>query len=130
MVLGIGAICPSAVREIARERHHQDRQEAEIDLVHPGSSASEEVALGVVDLARTSCSATGGIEPASNSSSTKPPPSKAYERISFRLATPFTCVSTGRTSSRSASSGEMPRSEADVDDRDLDVRRGFLGNAQ
>ena len=51
-VLGVARdLSERPFRNIARQRHHQDRQEAEIDLVHPGLvGVGGEVALGVVDL--------------------------------------------------------------------------------
>ncbi len=76
-----------------------------------GSSASSgSSVLAMSTFSRTSWRALSASNPASNSSSTFAPPWKAVDRISFTLSTDFSSVSMGRTSRRSASSGEMPSS--------------------
>ena len=75
-----------------------------------GSSASRGRSfLAMSVLALTSASARFASNPAWNSTSTQPPPSKAWLRISLMFEADFSCVSSGRRMSRSASSGEMPR---------------------
>ena len=74
-----------------------------------GSSVSPgNFALALSTFSRTSCSALSVLMPASNSSCTFAPPSYALAVISLMPSIERSSCSMGRTSSRSASSGEIP----------------------